>query len=282
MSTYLPPAVDALIELALNEDLGNGDTTTRLTVPRGKNTNGVVLAREPLIISGGDIFARVMHKIDPNTKVELCKAEGTEVAPQEILIKTQGKAASLLMGERVALNFLQRLSGVATLTYQYIQRLPNGSQTIITDTRKTTPGMRHLERRAVIHGGGRNHRADLGGGLLIKENHIAAAGSVTEAIRLCLKGAPHPLKVEVEVQNEEELKEAIKAGAHVILLDNMTPKELQRCVAIGKNRVFMEASGGITLETVNAVAQTGVDAISVGALTHSHPSVDITFLIEGT
>lgn len=281
MSTYLPPKVDALIELALDEDLGNGDITTRLTVPEEKNTNGVVLARERLIVSGGDIFAKVMHKIDPDTEVELCKAEGAEVSPQEVLIKTRGKAASLLMAERVALNFLQRLSGVATLTHQYVQRLPKGARTILTDTRKTTPGMRYLERRAVIHGGGRNHRADLGGGLLIKENHIAAAGSVAEAVRLCLKGAPHPLRVEVEVQNEAELKEAIEAGAHVILLDNMTPVELQRCVTIGKGRVFMEASGGITLETVNAVAQTGVDAISVGALTHSQPSVDISFLIEG-
>lgn len=186
------------------------------------------------------------------------------------------------MAERVALNFLQRLCAVATLTKQYVDQLPRNSKTRITDTRKTTPGLRLLERDAVLHGGGCNHRVDLAGGVLIKENHIAAAGSVTRAVEQCLRGAPHPLKVEVEVRSEAELEEALTAGAQVVLLDNMTPDEIQRCVNIANHRAFLEASGGVTLDRVAQIAATGVDAISVGALTHSAPACDISFLLDSS
>jgi nicotinate-nucleotide pyrophosphorylase (carboxylating) len=184
------------------------------------------------------------------------------------------------MAERVALNFLQRLSGIATLTRRYVDRIPEGASAVITDTRKTSPGMRFLERRAVVHGGGRNHRPDLGGGILIKENHIRAAGSITVAIQRCRAGAPHPLKVEVEVTNESELKEALDRETDAVLLDNMTLAEVRRCVEMVAGKALVEVSGGVTLETVEDLARAGVDVISVGALTHSAPAADISLLID--
>ncbi len=265
----LPPIVERMVALAISEDLGNGDVTTRLTAPEPVTCEARVIARESLVVSGGDVFELAVHSVDPGLAVTRLCQDGTALDPDETLLRVTGDARSVLMAERVALNFLQRLSGVATLTRRFVERLPEAASTVITDTRKTTPGMRFLERRAVIHGGGRNHRPDLGGGILIKENHIRAA-------------APHPLKVEVEVTNDAELREALDAGAEVVLLDNMTLEEVRRSVDLIDGRVLVEVSGGVSLETVEALARTGVDIISVGALTHSYPSADLSLLLDET
>ncbi len=275
------PGIEQLIDMAIEEDLGRGDVTTRLTVPPDLKDTGRAVARQDFVLSGGDVFAAVMHRVDPDIDVALSAPDGERIASGDLLATARGKVSSLLMAERVALNFLQHLSGVATLTDEFVKRLPKDSTARITDTRKTSPGMRFLERRAVLHGGGYNHRADLGGGVLIKENHIAAAGTLGEAVRACRAGAPHPLRIEVEVQNEDELKEALAAGADAVLLDNMRPAQLSRCVEIVGGRAYVEASGGVNLDTVAAIANTGVDAISVGALTHSAPVADISFLLQG-
>ncbi len=277
----LPPRVSQMIDIALDEDLGNGDITTSLTVPKDKVSTGRVIAKQKLIMSGGDVFAFVMNKVDPNIEVEQKILNGESAEPGDLLITAVGCTRSLLTAERVALNFLQRLCGVAVLTKSYVEKLPASSKTSITDTRKTSPGLRFLERRAVIHGGGKNHRADLGGGVLIKENHIAAAGSIKAAVSACLKGAPHPLRVEIEVRNLTELEEALNAGATAILLDNMSPQEMKAAVErVGKSGVVLEASGNMTPDKVAETAACGVDIISVGALTHSYPSADISFLID--
>ncbi len=275
------PGIDQLIDIAIEEDLGRGDVTTRLTVPADLEDTGRVVARQDLVVSGGDVFAAVMRRVDPGIEVVLAAPDGNRIASGDVLATARGRVSSLLMAERVALNFLQHLSGVATLTDEFVKRLPEDSAARITDTRKTSPGMRFLERRAVLHGGGYNHRADLGGGVLIKENHIAAAGTLGEAVRACRAGAPHPLRIEVEVQNEGELEEALAAGADAVLLDNMRPAELERCVEIVGGRAYVEASGGVNLDTVAAIANAGVDAISVGALTHSACAADISFLLQG-
>ncbi len=278
----LPPIVERMVALAISEDLGNGDVTTRLTAPEPVTCEARVIARESLVVSGGDVFELAVHSVDPGLAVTRLCQDGTALDPDETLLRVTGDARSVLMAERVALNFLQRLSGVATLTRRFVERLPEAASTVITDTRKTTPGMRFLERRAVIHGGGRNHRPDLGGGILIKENHIRAAGSLTAAVRRCRAAAPHPLKVEVEVTNDAELREALDAGAEVVLLDNMTLEEVRRSVDLIDGRVLVEVSGGVSLETVEALARTGVDIISVGALTHSYPSADLSLLLDET
>lgn len=282
MIAPLPPQVTRIVEMALDEDLANGDVTCRLTIPEGHTSTGKAIAKQSMVLSGEDVFALVMKRVDPAISVTHHADSGQMIKPKDVLLSVEGPTASLLMAERVALNFLQRLSGVATLTREYVNALPKESTCRITDTRKTSPGLRYLERRAVVHGGGVNHRADLGGGILIKENHIAAAGSITAAVKRCLGGAPHPLRVEVEVESLAELEEALTAGADVILLDNMSLSELTEAVKIGRGRAVLEASGGVSLDTVGEIGRTGVDVISVGALTHSYPAADISFLIEGT
>lgn len=283
MTLGLPPRVNQMIDIALDEDLGNGDITTRLTVPCNHVSKGRVVAKQHLVVSGEDVFLAVMHKVDPSITAEVKITAGNLAEAGEVILEVTGPTHALLSAERVSLNFIQRLSGAATLTRAFAGRLPKDTKAVVTDTRKTSPGLRFLERRAVIHGGGNNHRADLGGGVLIKENHIAAAGSVTAAVRSCIAFAPHPLRVEVEVRNFGECEEALAAGATALLLDNMSLSELSRCVtrAAGTG-VILEASGGVTLETVADIAACGVDIISIGALTHSYPSADISFLIEGT
>lgn len=280
MSAAAIPSVTRIIELALEEDLGRGDVTTSLTVPRGAEGSGKVFAKEEIVLSGMEVFAQVYRMVDPSVEIIPGASDGDRLAEGARILEARGSLASLLMGERVALNFMQRLSGVATLTSGFVGALPAGSRTRIADTRKTAPGMRALQRMAVVHGGGFNHRADLAGGVLIKENHVASAGSVAAAVRACRAGAPHSLKVEVEVRSEQELEEAIHAGADAVLLDNMDPKRVARCVEIAAGRVITEASGGVSLETVAAIARAGVDVISVGALTHSAPSADISFLLD--
>ncbi|MDD5308454.1 MAG: carboxylating nicotinate-nucleotide diphosphorylase [Deltaproteobacteria bacterium] len=280
MARVFPPNVETIIALAVEEDLGRGDVTTRLTVPQGARSRGRAIARSRLVMSGGDVFEAVMRKVDPGIRVEHAKADGERAAAGDVLLAAEGPTDSLLMAERVALNFVQRLCGVATLTRAFVDALPQGSPTRIADTRKTTPGMRFLEREAVRHGGGCNHRVDLSGGILIKENHAAAAGSVGEAVRLCRAGAPHPLRVEVEVRSFAELEEALAAGADAVLLDNMAPREIARCAQRARGKALVEASGGVTLSNVGAIAAAGVDVISVGGLTHSAPAADVSFLLD--
>ncbi len=279
MKPGTPPLVKQLIDIALEEDLGRGDVTTSLCVPENATALGRVIAKDDLIVSGLDLFIEVMHSVDPSIIVKSTIEEGMAVKTNKEMALLSGKAASLLMAERVALNFLQRLCGTATLTDRYVKEA-RGTGIRLADTRKTTPGMRYLERRAVIAGGGANHRVDLGGGILIKENHIEAAGSIENAVKLCKENGPHPLKIEIEVTNQDELKRAITAGADIVMLDNMTPDEIKESIKIADGRVVLEASGGINLKTVGAFAKTGVDIISVGAFTHSAPCSDISFLIS--
>ncbi len=280
-SSRLSVAVEKLVETALHEDIGGGDVTTRLAVDPETRGRGRVVARQPAVVSGTDVFAAAMRRVDSKIAIEAAAEDGDEVAAGSEVLRATGSIASLLTAERVALNFLQRLSGTATLTRGLVSRLPAGSKTRIADTRKTTPGMRELERRAVRHGGGLNHRADLAAGVLIKENHAAAAGSLSEAIRRCRAGAPHSLRIEAEVRDEHELREALDAGAGAVLLDNMDDGRVRRCVEIVGGRALVEVSGGIGADRIAALAGAGADVISVGALTHSAPAADMSFLIDG-
>jgi nicotinate-nucleotide pyrophosphorylase (carboxylating) len=275
-----------LIERALAEDLGDGDLTTRAVVPEGAQARALIRQKEPGVIAGLDVARQVFERVDPELVFVSHCPQGMwreEGAVAEIL----GAAASILAAERVALNFLGRLSGVATLTARYV-RAVEGTGARILDTRKTTPGMRELEKDAVRAGGGVRHRSGLYDGILLKENHAALAGGVGEAARLAVDAAPalasaadrESILVEVECATLAEVEEALAAGVPRILLDNMAPDELRRAVELAKGRAELEASGGISLETVRAVAETGVDYISVGALTHSAPALDVSLLIE--
>lgn len=281
MTVQVPPSVQMIVDMALEEDLGRGDITTTLCVPTGAMGSGRVLARQDLVVSGTDVFAVVMDKVDRTIRVSATASDGDHVKAGDQVLEATGPMASLLMGERTALNFLQRLCGVATLVDRFVSALPRGATVKLTDTRKTTPGMRYLEKWAVVHGGGRNHRVDLAGGILIKENHIAAAGSVKEAIARCRLGAPHTMRLEIEVRDEDELHQALEEGIDAVLLDNMNVVDVARCVEIVSGQAIVEASGGVDLQTVVGLAATGVDVISVGAFTHSAPSADLSFIVEG-
>ncbi|MDI3341428.1 MAG: carboxylating nicotinate-nucleotide diphosphorylase [Sphaerobacter sp.] len=274
--------VRRIVQLALEEDLGTGDVTTRATVPADLLARGYVLAKSPGVLSGLEAAAAVFHEVDPRVTFEPLAADGDRIVPGQHLARLAGPARSILSGERVALNFLQRLSGVATLTAQYVAAVA-GTRARIIDTRKTTPGMRLLEKAAVRHGGGHNHRVGLSDGILIKDNHLAAIGGadrIARAVAAARAAAPHTLRVEVEVTSLDELDQALAAGADVILLDNMPVEAIAEAVRRTAGRALLEASGGITLATVRQVAETGVDLISVGALTHSAPALDISLEIE--
>jgi len=277
---FLPPGIGQLVRLALDEDAGRGDVTSRLTVPPGHRSRGRVVAKSDLVLSGGDVFALALQAVDPALVVRRLAADGTRLAPGQVAVETEGDTFAQLVAERVALNFLQRLSGVATLTRRFVDALPAGCATRVTDTRKTTPGLRFLERRAVLHGGGHNHRLDLAGGILVKENHVVAAGGIARAVRLCREGAPHPLLVEVEVRDLGELDEALAAGAQAVLLDNFADDLVAEAVRRVAGRALVEVSGGITLDRVSTLARAGVDVVSVGALTHSAPAADLSFLLQ--
>jgi len=270
------PAVKRLIELALDEDLGRGDVTTSVTV--GSDGHEVVAdmsAREPIVAFGLDVVAAVFASVDPAIELEFHAHDGARVDRGGLLLTVRGPAASVLTAERTALNFVQRLSGVATLAKRYADAVA-GTKAKVIDTRKTTPGFRALEKAAVLAGGCGNHRFDLGSGILIKDNHIAACGSVRAAVEAAKAKAPHPLRIEVEVTNLGELDEALAAGAEIVLLDNMTPAQVEVAAARAHGRnVMVEVSGGITLATIGDYARAGADLISVGALTHSAPAVDI-------
>ena len=270
------PAVRRLIELALDEDLGRGDITSQVTVgTEGRDVTADMNAREPIVAFGVDVAAAVFALVDPRIELEIHSRDGARVDRGGLLITVRGPAHNVLAAERTALNFVQRLSGVATQAKRYADAVA-GTKARVVDTRKTTPGYRVLEKAAVLAGGCANHRFDLGSGILIKDNHIAACGSVRAAVEAAKSRAPHPLRVEVEVTNLGELDEALAAGAEIVLLDNMTPSQVEVAAARAHSRgVLVEVSGGITLATIADYARAGADLISVGALTHSAPAVDI-------
>src|SRR5262245_9653279 len=272
------PAVRRLIELALDEDLGRGDATSLAVFGDGGGGPRVVAemnAREPIVVFGSEIAAAVFTMVDPTVEVEIAAPDGSHVDAGARLATVRGPAQAVLAAERTALNFAQRLSGVATLARRYVQAVA-GTRARVVDTRKTTPGFRVLEKAAVAAGGCGNHRFDLGSGILIKDNHIAACGSVRAAVEAARVRAPHPLRVEVEVTDLGELEEALAAGAEVVLLDNMSAAQVEVAAARAHARgALVEVSGGITLATIADYARAGADLISVGALTHSAPAVDI-------
>lgn len=271
--------VRRIVGSALVEDLGSGDITTGLTVPEGAKARGTFFSKQPLVVAGLPVAAEVFRALEPDCRWEPIVSDGTSVAAGQALALVEGKAATLLSGERVALNFLQRLSGIASLTREFKNQL-EGKKAELLDTRKTTPGLRILEKYAVRMGGGTNHRIGLDDGILIKNNHIAMGGGIQTAVEKALRQRPSGMKIEAEVRSMEELDAAIAAGADIVLLDNMTPGEVAECVGFTHGRVLLEVSGGVNLGNIRTYAETGVDSISVGALTHSAPAADINFLIE--
>jgi nicotinate-nucleotide pyrophosphorylase (carboxylating) len=274
--------VRALVERALEEDLGSGDVTTRLTISEGQQARGAFMAKEDLVVAGLPVAAQVFQALEASSRYEPAVEEGAEVVSGTKLAAVAGSAAALLAGERVALNFLQRLCGIATLT-RHLKSSLAGLEVALLDTRKTTPGLRALEKYAVRVGGGENHRLRLDDGILIKNNHLRLAGGIRAALEQALRLRPTlapQWPIEVEVRSLIELREALDAGAEAVLLDNMTPEEVRECVKTATGGARLEVSGGINAANIRAYAETGVDAISVGALTHSAPAADINFLIE--
>ncbi len=276
-----PFSVTDIVRLALMEDLGPGDLTSRLTIPYNRQGRARLIAKADIVLSGLTAAAEVLNQVDPAVTFTPAAADGARLAPGAEVARLEGPAISILSSERVMLNFLMRLSGVATLTAKFVQAADNPKVAVV-DTRKTTPGLRLLEKAAVRHGGGRNHRFALYDGILIKDNHIAAAGSIAQAVERARRKAPHTLRIEVEVDTIEQLHEALAARADLVMLDNMGPDLLREAVKITTEfhaphprGTLLEASGGINLTTVGPIARTGVDIISVGALTHSAPAVDL-------
>ncbi|HYN86024.1 MAG TPA: carboxylating nicotinate-nucleotide diphosphorylase [Pyrinomonadaceae bacterium] len=266
----------------LNEDLGRGDITTQSVVMRQQRARGRFVAKEPMVVAGLEAAESVFSTLDSGQQLEAFVSDGDEVEAGKVIARTHGFADVLLAGERLALNLLQRLSGIATLTRQFVSAV-EGTRAQIVDTRKTTPGLRMLEKYAVQAGGGRNHRFGLDDGVLIKDNHIALAGGVATAVERARASVGHLHKIEVEVTTEKELREAIRAGADILLLDNRTPEETADLVRVARElapQVLLESSGGITLANARAYAEAGVDLVSVGALTHSARAVDISFKIQ--
>jgi nicotinate-nucleotide pyrophosphorylase (carboxylating) len=274
MDVFDLPAVDTLVKTALAEDLGAGDLTTRLTVPADKRARAEISAKEAAVVAGLPLIRKVCAAAGGTVEVREHVGDGARVASGDVLASLAGPAQTLLATERVILNLLQHLSGVATFTARFVAAV-SGAGCRIVDTRKTTPGLRVLEKYAVRVGGGFNHRTGLDDGILIKNNHITAAGGVAAAVGAARVGAPHGLKVEVECADFAEVDEALAAGAEIVLLDNMSIDQLTQAVQRIGGRALVEASGGINLSNVAAVAATGVDIISIGALTHSVPAVDL-------
>ena len=267
--------LDRLLRAALAEDLGPGDITTEAVVDRATRARARVVGRESLVLSGSRPFIRVFQLLDPELAVTAHCEDGARVAANQPLFTVYGSARAILSGERTALNLLQRLCGIATATRRMVEEIA-GTGCRLLDTRKTTPLWRRWEKAAVRDGGGGNHRFGLFDGILIKDNHVAAAGGVAEAVRRARARAPHTLKVEVEIDRLDQLEPALAAGADVVLLDNFSPAMLRRAVAMNGGRALLEASGGVTLETAREVAATGVDLVSCGALTHSARAIDLS------
>jgi len=275
--------VDNIIDLALAEDLGHGDITTEVLIPPHLQGKASILIKEDGIVAGGEVAKKVFLRVDPSLKVEVLIEDGTKVQSGDIVATISGRVASILKAERVALNFLQRLSGIASQTAKYVAQT-RGLATDITDTRKTTPGIRLLEKYAVRMGGGKNHRLHLGESILIKDNHLAslrALGmSLKDIVAKAKENAPQGITVEVEVSTIQEAMDAVDTGADTIMLDNMSPDEMRHVVSLMPGQVKTEASGGITLANVRVAAMAGVNIISIGALTHSPKALDISLELE--
>ncbi len=270
--------ISRLVKIALAEDIGPGDATSIATVPEAVSAKALMIARESMVVCGMDIGASAFREVLSSLNVRCLAQDGAQVEKGSVLMEIEGQARAILTGERVALNFVQRLSGVASLTAQFVHAV-RGTNVAILDTRKTTPGLRLAEKYAVACGGGKNHRIGLFDLILIKDNHLVAVrdekpNAIAAAVRRARESYPQ-LKVEVEADTIEQFEQALEAGADIILLDNMTLEQMRNAVAINKGRAKLEASGGVNLQTVRGIAETGVDYISVGALTHSSRAMDV-------
>jgi len=275
--------MEEIINGALAEDLGKGDVTTAALIPGDRQGTGFIVAKQEGILAGTVVAKLVFHRVDPELKVEILLEDGSRVKPSTKVAKVSGSMASILKAERVALNFLQRLSGIASETNRYVERV-KGLPVRIMDTRKTTPGLRSLEKYAVSVGGGKNHRMNLGDGILIKDNHLATLRSqglnIKEIVAKAKQNASHRLPVEIEIRTVSEALEAAEAGVDIVMLDNMRLEDMRKAVESIHGHALIEASGGITLDNVRAVAETGVNYISIGALTHSTRALDINLELE--
>jgi nicotinate-nucleotide pyrophosphorylase (carboxylating) len=277
-SPWYTPAVQRILDLALEEDVGRGDVTSAAVIDETQEAEAEIISRERAVICGLGVVEAVFTRFDWRTRVRMKVADGDPVQPGAVVASLRGPAAALLAGERTALNFLQHLSGIATVTQAFVAAA-EGAKVRITDTRKTTPGLRALEKYAVRVGGGASHRSDLASGILVKDNHIALVGSVREAVRRARANAPHTLRIVVEVDDLDQLDEAIEAGAEGILLDNFQTRDMaEACKRIRERRpqTIVEASGGVTLDRIHEISKTGVDVISVGSLTHSARAINFS------
>jgi nicotinate-nucleotide pyrophosphorylase (carboxylating) len=276
---HITPAIEGLIDRALAEDAVFNDVTTQILVGPDVQAKARLLSKADGVLAGIQVALATFHRVDATLETQVLLQDGTRLSPGSEIGNVKGSAAGILRAERIALNFLQRMSGIATETAHYVEAI-EGTNARIVDTRKTTPGLRDMDKHAVRVGGGHNHRLNLSDGILIKDNHIASLRArglgLREVVQLALREAPHTLKVEVEVTSFEETKEALEGGAHIIMLDNMSLEAMSQAVELVGGRALLEASGNVSLENVRAVAQTGVDIISVGALTHSPRALDIS------
>ena len=279
MYLFNNPQVEQIITLALNEDIGTGDITTLSTIPADKTATGRFVAKEDMIICGIDLAAHIFGRVDPSIELKANFKDGDAVKKGDVIATVSGNAQNVLTGERTALNFMQRLTGIATRTHASVAEVA-GTNAKITDTRKTTPGLRVLEKYAVRVGGGTNHRFNLADGVLIKDNHIAVSGGIKNAVKNARAVIPHTLKIEVEVETKEQLAEALDAGADIIMLDNMSNDLMRECVGIVAGRALVEASGNMGEKSLREVAETGVDIISIGALTHTVKAADISLKFQ--
>lgn len=264
---------------ALEEDIGPKDITTSALIPEDLEARGLIIAKEDLVLAGIRVASECFRTLDPEIIFKGRFRDGDSIKAGRIVAEIKGKARAILMGERVALNFLQRLSGIATLTAKYVERI-KGTKVRIVDTRKTTPGLRVLEKYAVRMGGGFNHRFGLYDSVLVKDNHIALSGSVRKALEKVKKETPHTTRIEVETKNIKEVKDALSVGVDIIMLDNMDLDTIRKAVKLIKGRALIEASGNINLQNVREIAETGVNLISIGAITHSAVAVDISLKLE--
>ncbi len=281
MNLLTNPQVEAIIKMALEEDVGTGDITTQTTIPRDKIANGKFVAKEDMVICGIDVAEYVFKKVDKAISFVANFSDGDKIKKGEVIATVSGNAANVLTCERTALNLMQRMTGIATRTSQAVETVSR-TNAKIADTRKTTPGLRVIEKYAVKVGGGTNHRFNLADGVLIKDNHIAVSGGIKKAVENARKNAPHTLKIEVEVENIDQLNQALEAGADIIMLDNMSNELMTECVRITDGKALLEASGNMGEKDLLEVAKTGVDIISIGALTHTVKAADISlkFKIE--
>ena len=271
--------LEPIITRALEEDWGYGDWTTDLCVPADKKSKARIITREDIVVAGVDVAQAVFKRVDPRLDVQVLVRNGQRVEAKTVMIEVSGNARSILKSERVALNFLGRMCGIATATRSFVDQL-EGTKCQLLDTRKTTPGMRLIEKAATVTGGARNHRVGLCDGVIVKENHIRAAGGIKAAVSRLLESLPPTLKIEVETTNLDEVHEALEAGADIIMLDNMSPSEMAMAVRTVMGRAKLEASGGVKLDTVRKIAETGVDFISTGSTIHSARWSDLSMLFD--